>query len=139
MTGNLIQLVTLPKISDDGELCFGQYPDHIPFEIKRIYYIFDSVPNLLRGKHAHRQTKQILFCIRGSVKMVLDDGLRKKSVTLLEQPETGLFLDKMVWHEMQEIKKDTLLLIIASDIYKPEDYIRDYEEFKNLINEHFTN
>lgn len=130
---SLIRFINIPKISDDCYLCFAQNPDHIPFVVKRIYYIFKAQPNLPRGAHAHFKTQQILFCIQGSIKMILDNG-KKKEEAILNQPETGILLDKMIWHEMHNFQKDTILLVLASRKYDEKDYVRSYEEFSILAN-----
>lgn len=127
----LIRKIKIPKIFDDCYLYFAQTPDHIPFKIKRVYYITDSDTKLSRGFHAHKKTKQVIFCIKGSIKLTLDNG-KKREVIILNQPGVGVFLDKMIWHEMIEFKKNTILLIIASEKFNPTDYIRHYEEFKRL-------
>lgn len=126
---NLIQLIKIPEIFDDCYLYFAQVSDHIPFSIKRVYYITKAQTNLPRGLHAHKKNQQVIFCISGSVKLVLDDGKRKKGITL-SQANVGVFIDKMIWHEMLDFKKDTILLILASEIFDEKDYIRDYEQFK---------
>lgn len=130
----LSYIIEVPKIKDEGYLSFMEERNHIPFSIKRIYYIFDVIKNAVRGKHAHKKTKQVLFCIRGSITIILDNGQDKESITL-NKPNEGIFLDTMMWHEMVAFKKGTVLLVIASDIYKPEDYIRDYREFLELTSE----
>lgn len=130
---SLIYTIDIPKINDDCYLCFAQNYDHIPFAIKRVYYILKSQPNLPRGSHAHFKTQQVLFCIQGNIKIILDDGNKKEEV-ILDQPEKGIFLDKMVWHEMHNFKKNTILLIFASRKYDEKDYIRSYKEFLILTN-----
>jgi dTDP-4-dehydrorhamnose 3,5-epimerase-like enzyme len=129
----LINLISIPLIKDDCSLCFAQKNDHIPFDIKRVYYILKSKPGISRGLHAHKKLQQVFFCIQGSMKMVLDDGKKRKEV-FLNKPNRGILLEPMVWHEMKQIKKDTIMLVLASDVYKESDYIRDYEEFKKLTN-----
>lgn len=124
----LIRFVKISKVSDDCMLCFAQTPDHIPFKIKRVYHISQSKPSLPRGFHAHYKTKQILFCIQGSVRMVLDNG-KKREEFVLNEPEIGIFLDKLIWHEMHDLTKDAILLVLASRSYEAEDYIRNYEKF----------
>lgn len=124
-----VKLVQLPKILDDCTLIFAQTPDHIPFTIKRIYYISRAHPKLPRGFHAHKKTKQIIFCLKGSIKLTLDNGKSRKEV-MLNKPNIGVFLDSMIWHEMMNFKKNTLLLILASRKFDPSDYIRNYVEFK---------
>lgn len=127
----LIKLINLPKISDDAFLHFAQFPDHIPFPIKRVYYITQPKASEPRGYHAHHSTEQILFCIQGSVRMVLDNG-HKREEYLLNRSEQGIYLGKMIWHEMHDMGSDTILLVLTSDIYKPGDYIRSYEQFKRV-------
>lgn len=129
-----MKVIQIPKISDDAFLCFAQTPDQISFKIKRVYFILKAKTGLERGRHAHLKTQQVLFCIQGSVRMVLDDGYKKEEI-LLDKPEQGIFLDRMVWHEMQGVTKKTILLVLASDVYKPEDYIRDYNLYIRLIHE----
>ena len=129
---SLVRLITIPKIFDDCYLYFAQNYDHIPFSNKRIYYITQAKRQIGRGFHAHHQTHQVLFCIQGHIKMVLDDGIRREEV-ILDKPEEGIFLNKMIWHEMHDFQENTILLVLASDVYKPEDYIRDYNEFVKLV------
>ena len=129
----LIKIIKIPKIEDDGYLCFAEHPEHIPFEIRRVYYITSPIKGLARGKHTHQKTRQILFCIRGSVRMVLDDGKKKEEV-VLSDPENGIVLEPMIWHEMLGMNEDTVLLVLASEKYEAKDYIRDYSEFLKLAN-----
>lgn len=124
----LSYIIEIPKIQDEGYLCFMEGKNHIPFHIKRIYYIFDVIKNAVRGKHTHKQTKQVLFCIRGSITVILDNGKDKEAITL-NKPNQGLFLDAMMWHEMVAFKEGTVLLVVASDVYKEEDYIRSYKTY----------
>jgi dTDP-4-dehydrorhamnose 3,5-epimerase-like enzyme len=128
----LSHIIEIPKIKDEGFLCFAEGENHIPFPIKRLYYIFDVDAGAIRGKHAHKETQQILFCIQGSIKMILDNGKEKEEIILAE-PNQGIFLDKMIWHDMVDFKADTILLVVASDYYKETDYIRDYDSFISLI------
>lgn len=130
---SLIQPVEIPRIIDDCFLYFAQRSDHIPFLIKRIYYILKAHPKKIRGFHAHKKTLQIIFCIQGSIKLILDNGEGKRSETLLNKPNVGVFIDKMIWHEMHDFKKNTILLILASKKFNPADYIRNYEQFKKAI------
>src|SRR3990167_2039867 len=124
----LSHIIEVPKIEDEGYLCFMEENNHIPFPIKRIYYIFDVIKNAVRGRHTHKKTKQVLFCIKGSITIVLDNGKDKEAITL-NKPNHGLFLDAMMWHEMVAFKEGTVLLIVASDLFKEEDYIRSYKSF----------
>lgn len=129
----LSYIIEIPKIQDEGYLCFMEENNHIPFSIKRIYYIFDVIKNAVRGKHTHKETKQVIFCLRGSITIILDNGRDKEAITL-NKPHQGLFLDSMMWHEMVAFKKDTILLVIASDIYKENDYIRSYKTYLEEVN-----
>jgi len=127
----LIKFITIPTITDDCQLCFAQYPDHMPFKIKRIYFIISPKANEPRGCHAHRKTRQVLFCIQGKVRMILDDG-KNREETILSSPEKGILLEKMVWHEMHDMARSTTLIVVASEKYDPADYIRSYDQFKKL-------
>ncbi len=129
----LSHIIEIPKIQDEGYLCFFEGNNHIPFPIKRIYYIFDVIKNAVRGKHAHKETKQVLFCIRGSITIILDNGHDKEAITL-NKPNQGIFLDKMIWHEMVAFKEGTVLLVVASDVYEEKDYIRDYKTYLQEVN-----
>lgn len=104
-----------------------EYKD-IPFEIKRVYYMYDTKVNVHRGFHAHKNLEQILVCIHGSCKVLMDNGKEKKIVSL-EKPYEGLYIPNDVWREMYDFSPDAVLLVLASEIYQEEDYIRDYEEF----------
>ena len=100
----------------------------IPFEIKRVYYMYDTKENVRRGFHAHKSLEQILICIHGSCKILLDNGKEKKIVSL-EKPYEGLYIANDIWREMHDFSSDAVLMVLASDFYREEDYIRDYEEF----------
>lgn len=114
---------------DRGNLCFGEIQKHVPFPIKRFFFIFDVPTTASRGNHANRKSEQVLFCLRGSVKVELDDGINRDTF-FLSKPDVGVFIGKMLWNKMTNFQKDTILLVLASDFYKKEDYIRDYNIFK---------
>lgn len=116
------QLVALEEFKD------------IPFAIKRVYYMYDTGEGIHRGFHAHRSLEQILICIHGSCKIRLDNGIEKKNV-FLEKPYEGLYISNDMWREMYDFSPDAVLLVLASDFYYEEDYIRDYDEFLNFIRE----
>lgn len=126
------KIIEAPVVSTDGQLCYMQSPTQIPFEIKRIYYIYNVSEGAIRGGHTHKETRQILFCINGSIKVVLDNGKLKEEV-FLSKPNIGVLLEPGVWHEMQEFKKDTILLVLASQVTDPNDYVRNYEDFLGTI------
>lgn len=127
----LIKKIKLGEVLDDCYLYFAQTKNHIPFAIKRVYYILQAKTKLPRGFHAHKKNKQVIFCIQGSIKLILDNG-REKTDIILDKPNVGIFLDKLIWHEMVDFKKNTILLILASMIFDEKDYIRDYEQFKKI-------
>lgn len=126
--------IELPVISekDRGNLCFGEIKKQIPFEIKRFYYIFNVPMGANRGQHAHKTTKQALFCINGSVRIKLDDGLNKDEI-ILSKPNEGVLLGEMLWAEVTDFQEHAILLVLASDFYKEEDYIRNYQDFRKCF------
>lgn len=125
----LIKFIRIPRVSDDCYLYFAQKPDHLPFTVKRIYFIKDAHPDLPRGYHAHYKNRQIIFCLQGSIRLILNDGFKKDEI-LLDNPEIGVLLDRLTWHEMHDFKKGTILLVLASDPFEEKDYIREYKTFK---------
>lgn len=125
--------LSLPQIKDDCLLSFAQFPT-IPFHIKRVYYIQNSKLGLARGYHAHIGTQQAFFCIQGSVDLILDDGNDRQAVSV-SSPNQGVFIDKLVWHEMHNISEDAIMLVFASEFYDEKDYIRNYSDFLLYIQE----
>ena len=117
---------------DRGMLIALEEFKDIPFEIKRVYYMYDTKAGVRRGFHAHRSLEQILVCIHGSCKVQLDNGIEKKIVAL-ERPYEGLYRSNDIWREMFDFSPEAVLMVLASDYYKEEDYIRDYEEFLMLV------
>lgn len=105
----------------------------IPFEIKRVYYMYDTKPDVHRGFHAHKNLKQILICIHGTCKVLLDNGKEKKVVSL-EKPYEGLYISNDMWREMYDFSNDAVLMVLASEQYCEDDYIRDYDEFLKFVN-----
>ena len=102
---------------------------NVPFPIKRAYYISGPLPAVRRGKHAHRALRQLMICLTGSCKVMLDDGHVREDV-VLSRNDRGLFIDPMVWHEMYDFSPGCMLLVLADDWYDESDYIRDYGDFK---------
>lgn len=116
---------------DRGMLIALEGMKDIPFEIKRVYYMYDTKKDVHRGFHAHKNLEQILVCVAGSCKVRLDNGKESKVVSL-ETPYEGLYIAKSMWREMYDFSEDAVLLVLASDYYNEDDYIRDYDEFKKL-------
>lgn len=133
MKKRALRHIRVPKILDDCILCFVQ-EEHIPFTIKRVYHISSADTKLPRGYHAHKKTLQALFCIQGSIQLLLDDGKQKRKY-FLDKPDIGIFIDKMVWHQMHDFKKNTILLVLSSAKFNEKDYIRDYDKFKKRANQ----
>lgn len=128
MKRKLIRLIEVTKIWDDCNLVVAE---HLPFEIKRAYWIMDANTDLSRGLHAHKKTDQVLFCIKGTITITLDNGKKREEITL-NKPNVGIILYKMIWHEMKGFKKDTILLALSSHPFDPGDYVRNYHEFRKL-------
>ena len=110
----------------------GMDTAYIPFKIKRVYYMYDTAKGVTRGRHAHKSLEQILICIYGSCKILLDNGYEKKIVPL-EKPYEGLYVENNMWREMFDFSKDAVLMVLASELYDENDYIRDYDEFLKFI------
>lgn len=121
-----------PHGDDRGQLVAIEAMKDLPFEVKRVYYIYDTLPNVRRGFHAHRNLQQILVCVHGSCKIHLDNGTDTAEV-LLDKPHEGLYIANDMWREMYDFSEGTVLLVLASEYYNEEDYIRSYEDFIKLI------
>ncbi len=130
----VIKYMFQPHGDDRGQLIALEEMKDIPFHIKRVYYLYDTAKGVVRGKHAHRHLEQILVCIHGSCKVRLDNGEEKK-VVLLEKPYEGLYVAGNMWREMFDFSEDAVLMVMASQLYDEEDYIRDYDSFLELAAE----
>ena len=131
---SLIRLIDLPPLGDErGSFVAIEANRHIPFEVKRVYYIFGTQPGVSRGFHAHKNLQQLAVCVSGKCRMLLDDGINKESVWL-DSPTKGLMIANNVWREMHEFSDDCVLLVLASEHYDESDYIRDYSEFCSAVN-----
>jgi dTDP-4-dehydrorhamnose 3,5-epimerase-like enzyme len=129
--------VNLKRVEDDrdGCLCIINGQKDIPFEIKRVYYINSlDIASSIRGKHAHRKLRQVIFCISGSFVLSLDDGSKKQDI-LMWRDNIGVILDPMLWHTMHSFSIGCIIMVVASDYYDESDYIRNYNEFIKLIRE----
>tara|TARA_A100001035_G_C27544628_1_gene391257 strand:+ start:138 stop:542 length:405 start_codon:yes stop_codon:yes gene_type:complete len=130
---NLIRWVEFTSLGDHrGSLVAIEENKIVPFNIKRVYYMFNTIKGVVRGKHAHLQLKQIMLCVTGNCRITLDNGFSRESV-ILDSPTKGLLLEGLIWREMSDFSDDCLLLVLASDFYDEDDYIRDYDEFKRLV------
>jgi dTDP-4-dehydrorhamnose 3,5-epimerase-like enzyme len=104
----------------------------VPFDIRRVFYMYGSDPDIRRGNHANRYTKFVLINVSGSSKVLVDDGTRQE-VIVLDKPRMGLYLGPMVWKEMYDFSPDSVLLVLASEHYIENEYIRDYEAFRREV------
>lgn len=131
--GDLVKLIDFPPLGDDrGSLVALEANKTIPFEIKRVYYIFGTKPGVARGFHAHKYLKQVAVCVTGSCRMLLDDGRNKEEV-LLDSPTKGVVIEELVWREMHEFSPDCVLLVLANEHYDEADYIRNYDDFIKMV------
>ena len=128
----VIKYVFQPHGDDRGQLVALEEFKDIPFRIKRVYYMYDTGTGVVRGKHAHKSLQQILICIHGSCKVLLDNG-RERKVVPLEKPYEGLYVANNMWREMYDFSSDAVLMVLASELYDEKDYIRDYQEFLSLV------
>ena len=124
------KIIDLPKVADvRGNLTFIEENRHIPFAIKRVYYLYDVPGGESRGGHAHKRLQQFIIAASGSFDVILDDGFKKKRFHL-NRSYYGLYLPNMIWRELDNFSSGSVCLVLASDLYKAEDYIYDYEAFK---------
>jgi len=125
--------VTLPRIVDSrGNLTFIEGGKHLPFEIRRVFYLYDVPIEKHRGGHAHRELHQFLICLSGSFEVVIDDGGARATVEMTD-PWKGLHIPPMIWAEELNFTLGTVCLVLASDLYKEGDYIRDYDAFLSSV------
>ena len=128
----VIKYVFQPHGDERGQLVALEENKDIPFKIKRVYYMYDTLPGVTRGYHAHKSLEQILICVHGSCKILLDNGEERKTVPL-ERPYEGLYVANNMWREMYDFSPDAVLMVLASELYDEEDYIRDYDEFLRFV------
>lgn len=128
-----ITLIDLPKISDPrGNLTFAEGEGHVPFPIKRAYWVYDVPAGESRGGHAHKRLKQLVIALSGSFTVTLDDGRERKTV-LLNHPWQGLLIDTNTWRTLDDFSSGAVCLVLASEHFVEEDYIYDYDEFLTYV------
>jgi mannose-6-phosphate isomerase-like protein (cupin superfamily) len=127
-------LIKIPLIAEGkrGNLSFCEVKKQIPFNIKRVYWIYDVSSKRSRGEHAHKKNEQVLFCLQGSIRLELDDGINRDNI-VLNKPNIGIFLGRKLWVKMSNFEKNTVLLILSSEFYDEKEYIRDYNVFKKIL------
>lgn len=123
------KLIDMKIFGDErGKLISLEGSRNVPFEIKRVYWIYDTLPNEERGFHAHKNMEQIIIAIDGACEFILDDGKTRESVWL-NRPDVGLYIGKNMWREMRNFSYGCKLMVLASDYYDEKEYIRNYDEF----------
>ncbi|GAK76946.1 MULTISPECIES: sugar 3,4-ketoisomerase [Nonlabens] len=126
-----VKIIDIPKITDPrGNLAVIE-GDTIPFKMERVYYLYDVPSSSQRGGHAHKELRQLIVALSGSFDVVLDDGNEQKTVTL-NKPDKGLLIPTMVWRELENFSSGSVCMVVASMEFSEDDYIRDYNEFKDL-------
>jgi len=136
MKSNIYDCVILPlnKIHNRaGNITIVEGKTNVPFEVKRIYYLYDIPGGAGRGGHAHKELRQLIVAASGSFDVLLDDGVNKKIVTL-NRPDYGLMVVPGIWRELLEFSSGAISLVLASELYNENDYIREYQDFKTLKN-----
>ena len=127
------RIVNFPKVTDyRGNLSFIEENNQIPFQIKRVYYLYDVPSGATRGGHAHRELHQVVIALSGSFDVILDDGYRKRTF-FLNRPHYGLYIPPKVWRELENFSSNSVALSLVSEVYDESDYIRDYEAFKEWV------
>lgn len=133
MKSGSVHIIDLPVISDPrGDLTFVEGTNHIPFDIARVYYLYNVPVDSERGGHAHWELQQVLFALSGSFRVVVNDGDGARDYWLRD-PRKGLLISRLVWREMDQFSQGAVCMVLASHRYDEADYIRDYDEFKKAV------
>ena len=131
---SFIKTISFKPLGDErGSLVALEGSKSVPFDIKRVYYIFGTKEGVSRGFHAHRNLKQVAVCVTGSCRFVLDNGKQREEV-VLDKSTIGLLINDLTWREMYDFSPDCVLMVLASEYYDESDYIRDYQEFLKAVN-----
>lgn len=132
----LLKMFNFPQLGDErGELIVVEGNQNIPFEIKRVFYICGTQKGVVRGQHANLRTEFVLINVAGSSKVKVIDEYANEMIVVLNKPNTGVYLPKMVWKEMYDFSPDSVLLVLASEHYDAKEYIRNFEDYKRLLKE----
>ena len=130
-----VRMLEFPQRGDErGHLVIVEGKRDIPFDIKRIFYIYGSDPDVVRGQHANLRSEFVLINVAGKSKVKVKDGKGNEAVFSLNRPHTGIYLPRMVWKDMYDFSEDSVLLVLSSEHYDPDEYIRDYDKFVDMIN-----
>ncbi len=129
-----VKIIQLPKILDErGNLSFFESNNHIPFKIKRVYWIYDVPGGEIRGEHAFKQQEELIVALSGSFDVVLHDGKEEKKFTL-NRSYAGLYVPNMIWRRMENFSTNSLAFVAASTEYNENDYIRKFDDYKKMTN-----
>ena len=127
------RIIQLPKIADNkGNLTFIEGNRHIPFPLRRTYYLYDVPAGATRGGHAHKVTEEFIIAASGSFTVVIDDGRRRKKF-YLNRPHYGLYVPRMIWRELENFSSGSICLVVSSEEYDESDYYRDHKEYKAAL------
>lgn len=128
-----VKLINLPKIEDPrGNLTFVEENNHVPFDIKRVYWVYDVPGGEMRGGHAFKNNKEFLIALSGSFDVIIKDGKTRKKFSL-NRSYYGLYVPNMLWRSLENFSTNALAIILSSSLYDSADYIRDFNEFKKLV------
>ncbi|MBL4608246.1 MAG: WxcM-like domain-containing protein [Pseudomonadales bacterium] len=131
---NSCKIIELPKINDPrGNLTFIEGGQHVPFDIKRVYYLYDVPGGSERGGHAHKELHQLIVAMSGSFDVLLNDGKEEKRFHL-NRSYYGLLVNNMIWRELDNFSSGSVCMVLASNLYDESDYYRNYDEFLNVVN-----
>lgn len=131
---NQVRMLDFPQRGDHrGQMVIVEGTVDVPFEIKRAFYIYGSDSEVVRGQHANRRTEFVLINVAGKSKVKVKDGEGNEAIFCLNRPHTGIYLPRMVWKDMYDFSPDSVLLVLASEHYDAEEYIRNYEDFQKEI------
>ena len=131
---NKVKMLSFKQNGDErGHLVVIEGNKDIPFDIKRIFYIYGSDTRVVRGQHANRETEFVLVNVAGKSKVKVYDGKGNEAIFMLNRPHTGIYLPTMVWKDMYDFSEDSVLLVLASEAYNPNEYIRNYDEYVEEI------
>jgi dTDP-4-dehydrorhamnose 3,5-epimerase-like enzyme len=126
------RIIDLPRVDDPrGKLTFIEQSRHVPFQIQRVFYLYDVPTEGSRGAHAHHDLQQFMICVSGSFDVAIDDG-RSKSLVHLNRPWKGLYVPRMIWAAEVNFDPGSVCLVLASELYREADYIRDYAAYVRL-------
>ncbi|WP_028578826.1 sugar 3,4-ketoisomerase [Desulfogranum japonicum] len=129
------KIIDLPKISDPrGNLTFIEGDRHIPFDIKRVYYLYDIPGGAERGAHGHRKLEQFIVSMSGSFDVILDDGYQTRTIHM-NRSYYGLYVSPMMWRDITNVSSGAVLMVLASEVYDENDYFRDYDLFLQAVRE----